>query len=121
MRPPTTTALSAINLTVAFVLELVLLAAIGYWGFHLRAPTAVNWLLGVGAPVLVALIWSLIAAPRASRRLRPKPLVGFKLVVFTLGAVALYASSQHTLAILLEVVVLTHLGAASAPSLSASS
>jgi hypothetical protein len=46
--------LRSANLALAFVLELCLLAAVGYWGFHVQASTALQIVLGIGAPLLVA-------------------------------------------------------------------
>ena len=61
-------------------------------------------------PGLLALGWSLVAAPTAKRRLPPVKLIVFKLVVFTLGAGLLWSSGRHGLALALEVVALVNLG-----------
>ena len=73
------------------------------------APTGVRWLVGIAAPVGLAAIWSVIAAPTAKRRLRRVPLALFKVTVFTLGALALYAAGEHALALALEAVALINL------------
>jgi hypothetical protein len=64
--------MKALNLGLAFLLELALLVAIGYWGFQLDTATAVRWLVTIGAPAALALTWGQVAAPRAKRRL-PRP------------------------------------------------
>jgi hypothetical protein len=102
----------ALNLGLAFVLELCLLAALAYWGFQLDAATVVRWLVAIAAPLVLALIWSRVAAPTARRRLAPTPLVVFKVVVFTLGAALLYSTGQHAPAILLEAAALVNLALA---------
>jgi hypothetical protein len=104
----------ALNLGLAFVLELALLAALAYWGFQLDATTAVQWLAGIGAPVALAVVWGLVAAPRARRRLPPSKLIAFKLVVFTLGAALLYSTGQHGPAIALGALALVNLGLSAA-------
>jgi hypothetical protein len=104
----------ALNLGLAFVLELALLAALAYWGFQLDASTAVQWLAGIGAPVALAVVWGLVAAPRARRRLPPSQLIVFKLAVFTLGAALLYSTGQRDLAIALGTLALINLGLSSA-------
>jgi Protein of unknown function (DUF2568) len=43
-----------LNLGLAFLLELAVLAAAGYWGFTLHSPTAVRVLIGIGSPLLLA-------------------------------------------------------------------
>jgi len=104
----------ALNLGLAFVLELGLLAALAYWGFQLDASTAVQWLAGIGAPLALAVVWGLVAAPRARRRLPPSQLIVFKLVVFALGAALLYSTGQRDLAIALGALALVNLGLSAA-------
>lgn len=98
------------NLALAFLLELALLGSLAYWGYRLDAGVAVRVVAAIGAPVLLGLTWSLIAAPTAKRRLTSERLVLFKLLVFTLGAGLLWSTGQHGLAIVLEVVALANLG-----------
>jgi hypothetical protein len=102
----------SLNLGLAFVLELCLLAALAYWGFQLDTATAVRVVVVIAAPAALALIWSRFAAPTAKRRLRQAPLVAFKVAVFTLGAALLYSTGQHWPAILLEAAALVNLGLA---------
>ena len=42
------------NLTVAFLLELCALAALGYWGLRTASGPAAKAALGIGAPALYA-------------------------------------------------------------------
>lgn len=101
--------MKALNLALAFLLELVLLVALGFWGFHLGRSNVVHWLVGLGAPLVLAVVWSQIAAPMAEHRLEPTQLLVFKVVVFTLGTAALYAVGQKRAAVVLEVVSLISL------------
>lgn len=104
--------MKAVNLALAFLLELALLAALGFWGFHLGRSNAVHWIVGLAAPLLLAVVWGRIAAPMAGHRLHPTQLLVFKIVVFTLGAVALYAAGQKRWAIALEGISLVNLALA---------
>lgn len=104
--------MKGLNLGLAFLLELALLAAIAYWGWHLSAPSAVRWLVAIAAPAVLALAWSRIAAPDARSRLPPTRLVAFKLLAFTVGAALLYSASEQVLAIGLESVAVVNLGLA---------
>lgn len=104
--------MKSLNLVLAFVLEVCLLAAIAYWGWQLDATTGVRWCVAIAAPALLALAWSLFAAPTARQRLSRTPLIGFKLVVFTVGAALLYSTGSHALAVLLEALALGNLGLA---------
>jgi hypothetical protein len=99
----------ALNLGLAFLLEIAALAALAYWGYRLHAALAVRWLVAIGAPSTLAVAWSQIAAPRATRRLSRVPLLVFELLVFTVTAVLLYGTGQPALAILFEAAVLVNL------------
>jgi hypothetical protein len=100
----------AINLGLAFLLELAALAALAYWGYRLDASVGVRWVVALGAPLALALTWSRIAAPTARRRLARTPLLGFKLLVFTAAAALLYSTGQHGLGIVFEAATLLNLG-----------
>jgi hypothetical protein len=56
------------NLTLAFVLELCALAALGLWGFSVGGGPVAKTALGIGAPLCAAVLWGLFAAPRAGVR-----------------------------------------------------
>ena len=88
------TLLRAANAGATFFLELGALAALGSWGFRTGAgfgPSAAIG-LGLGAPLLAALLWGAFVAPKAAVRL-PAPLP-FMLgrAILGLGAVALFAA-----------------------------
>jgi len=77
---PSTLAKSA-NLLVRFLLELFALGALGYWGFVTGENVFVKAVLGLGAPVLAAVVWGLFVSPKAAvplampLRLLPEALV----------------------------------------------
>ena len=54
------------NLALRFLLELCALAALGYWGFKTRESPGAKIGLGIGAPLLAAIVWGTFLAPRAS-------------------------------------------------------
>jgi hypothetical protein len=85
------------NLTVAFLLELCALAALGSWGVHVGGGPAAKAALGIGAPLLAALLWGRFAAPRAPVS-RPAVKVGVQLLVF--GSAALPCSPPATVRLL---------------------
>jgi hypothetical protein len=55
--------LQALNLALRFVLELLALIAVGYWGFTLSAPLGLRLLGGLGLPILLATAWALFRVP----------------------------------------------------------
>jgi hypothetical protein len=52
-----------------FALEIALLFSVAYWGFA-EQTGAVQWVLGFGAPLLVAVVWGRFIAPKASHPTR---------------------------------------------------
>jgi hypothetical protein len=86
--------LRSANLALAFFLELAALVALGYWGFQTGRDLPTALVLGLGAPLAMAVVWGLFLAPRAARRLRGPWLVGVHLVIFGLAAAGLAAAGQ---------------------------
>lgn len=101
--------MKAANLALAFILELAALAAFAYWGFNTTDLTIVHIVLGIGVPVLGAVLWGVFAAPKASRRLQGAAYWAFKAVFFALAAAALIAAGQTTAGIMLGVVAAVNL------------
>jgi hypothetical protein len=98
-------ALKGINLGVRFLLELSMLAAVGYWGFKTHSSWALKILFGIGLPVLLAVTWGYFMAPRSTHRLSGIPFVIMDIVLLGSGAVALYASGQKSLAWVYAIVL----------------
>lgn len=80
--------LKALNLLVRFLLELCMLAAVGYWGFTTGSSWVVKIILGIGLPLLVAALWWL------AWRLSGLPRLVLELTLLGSGAVALFASNR---------------------------
>jgi len=91
-------ALKGLNLLVRFLLELCMLASVGYWGFTTYSSWALKILFGIGLPVLLAVIWGFFMAPRSTHRLSGISFTVMDFILLGSGAVALYASGQTTLA-----------------------
>jgi hypothetical protein len=53
------------NLLLRFLLELCALGALGYWGFKTGNATSTKVVLGVGAPLVAAVVWGTFLSPRA--------------------------------------------------------
>lgn len=90
----------AINSALAFVLELAMLASFGYWGFQGDKSIWLKWGLGIGIPLAVAILWGLLLAPRAGRRLGSTGGIALSLVLFCLAATGLYQTGQPVPAII---------------------
>ncbi|MCG7203983.1 YrdB family protein [Streptomyces arenae] len=98
----------AANELLAFLVELVALVCLSWWGFAVSHDEVLRILLGVGTPLLAMVLWSSFAAPRA--RLRPRlPLVlVVKAAVLGGGAAALYGVGRPVAAIAMAVIVVTN-------------
>jgi hypothetical protein len=98
-----TEALKFLNAALAFLLELAMLAAFGYWGFHGEKSLLIKWILGIGLPVLAAVMWGMLLAPRSPRRLGNLSGNLLSLILFLCGAAALYDTGHILLAIIFAV------------------
>ena len=94
------------NLGLRFFLEVLGLVSLGYWGFHAGQSTGAKIALGVGAPLLAAVVWGAFVAPAAKWGLGGLGRAGLELVVFGSATVALYAAGRSGLAAAFGVTVL---------------
>ena len=99
-----TAILKAINLALAFFLELAMLTAYAYWGFHTRTTTMLKITLGIGIPLIVAVIWGFFMAPNSPRRLQGAAYLALKVVLFGLAIAALMAVGNRALGIVFAAV-----------------
>lgn len=53
------------NLALAFLLELGVLAALGFWGFSTGSGTIAKVVLGIGLPLAAIVVWGLFGSPKA--------------------------------------------------------
>jgi hypothetical protein len=90
-------ALKMLNLAVRFLLELCMLAAVAFWGFKTQNSWLMKILLGIGLPVLIAILWGMFLAPRATHRLSGAPFYTLELILFSTGAFSLFAGGAPTL------------------------
>ena len=98
--------LHAVNEGLAFLLELLALSGLAWWGADAGGGLGTKILLGAGAPILAAVAWGMFAAPRARFRLPLAAVLAVKVIVFGLAAVGVYAIGQPGFAIAFAVVAL---------------
>lgn len=77
------------NLGVRFLLELGVLAIAGYWGFRTGQGWMWKGIAGIGLPLVLALLWSMMGSPKASIRLDEPYYFLFQLAMFGLPVVLL--------------------------------
>ncbi len=100
--------LKVLNLAVRFLLELCMLAAVVYWGFKTQTAWLMKILLGIGLPVLIAVLWGMFIAPRATRPLSGAPRLTLELLPFAAGAAALFASGKPALGWVYVIVLIVN-------------
>jgi len=97
------------NYGLRFLLEMGALAALAYWGFHEFAGV-VQWVIGFGAPLLVAAVWGRFMSPKASHPTVDPVRLLIETAVFGAGVAALFAADATTLAVVFAVLAALHLG-----------
>jgi hypothetical protein len=87
------------NLALAFAVEMAMLAGFAFAGW---AATPILWLrivLVVALPGIAILMWAVWAAPKAKkRRLKPGPLLVFKVIIFGFATLAWWLAGMGLIA-----------------------
>ena len=98
--------MSIANLGLRFVVELLAIVALGYWGFAALDGTPWRFVAGIGAPVVLVVVWALVVAPNADNALQPRTqeLIGTGLLL--VAAAALARAGQPVPAAVLAATVL---------------
>jgi Protein of unknown function (DUF2568) len=96
------------NYALRFVLEIAALVALAYWGFS-EFGGAVQWVIGLGAPLLVAVVWGAFMSPKASRPTVDPVRLLIELAVFGAGVAALFAADATALGAVFGVLAVLHL------------
>jgi hypothetical protein len=89
---------------VVFLIELLLLAVLAVAGARLGNDVVASVLLGVGLPVVAALVWGLLLAPRATHRLRHPLRLVAKVALVALAATLLGVTGVEVWSIAFGVV-----------------
>ncbi|MFZ0544964.1 MAG: YrdB family protein [Candidatus Promineifilaceae bacterium] len=97
------------NLLLRFTLELCALVAIGYWGFHLDKSAVDRTIIGIGVPLVAAVLWGTFVSPKARVKLPDFGRLLVEFVVFGSAVSALYEAGQLTLAVIFAIFVAVHL------------
>ena len=96
------------NLLLRFLLELCALGALGYWGFKTGSGTLAKVGLGVGAPLVAAVVWAMFVAPQASVRLPVFLVLLLQVLVFGAAAACLVATGHRTVVVAFGVISLVN-------------
>lgn len=80
----------SLNLAVRFLLEVVAVASLGYWGYKVPSATLAKVALAIAAPLTLIVVWAFVVAPGADNPLSPTPrmLIGSVLLLLSTAALA---------------------------------
>jgi hypothetical protein len=106
--PPPAPSVGNANYGLRFLLELAALAALAYWGFH-ELGGVVQWLIGLGAPLLAAVVWGRFMSPKASHPTIDPVRLLIEIAVFGSGVAALFAAGATVVAMIFAVLAVLHL------------
>ena len=100
--------LKGLNLLTRFLLELGMLAAVGYWGFETGSGWGTKVILGIGLPLLIAVVWGLFVAPKARFPLRGASHLALSFILLSTGAIALFASHRADLGWVYSIILVVN-------------
>ncbi|MEU6566876.1 YrdB family protein [Streptomyces parvulus] len=106
--PPAVRAFLLANDVLAFLLELLALGLLAWWGFTRDIGWAGSLALGVATPLAAAVLWGLFAAPKARYAIPHAARLGVKAVVFGAAALALLALGHRIPALWFAAAVLVN-------------
>jgi Protein of unknown function (DUF2568) len=100
-----------LNLVLRFVLEMLGLYALGYWGWTQHSGV-LKFLLAIGLPLLAAVLWGTFRVPNDPGK-APVPVTGIvrlllEAAYFGAATWALFAAGQERWATIFGIVVLVH-------------
>jgi uncharacterized protein DUF2568 len=89
------------NLGLRFLLELALLAALAYWGWHEQGVA-----LAILLPLLAAVVWGAFVAPKARFPVPVPVRLAIELTLFGLAVAGLFAAGADALGFAFAAVVI---------------
>ena len=98
------------NLILAFLLELMALLILSYWGF---VYTPLPFMIGIGATILFIVIWAKWCAPKATHRLEGNALLCLKSLLLSIPVLCLVLLNQLFFALIFALLILLHLSLSS--------
>ncbi|MEH7308638.1 YrdB family protein [Neobacillus drentensis] len=101
--------LKLFNIGVRFLLEILVLIILGFWGFKVSQGTILKIIVGIGLPLLIAVIWGLFGAPKATYLLSGFPFLLLEIVVFGLPVIALLSLEKQALAFIYGLITVINL------------
>ena len=92
------TVLEDTNLAVRFLLELAALAAVVHWGFRIGRNQFTRAVLGIGVPILMAVIWALFVPDDSAIDTEGPIKFAVEVLIFAAAVAALARIGRYRLA-----------------------
>lgn len=103
-----------INLTIRFLLEIIALISIGTWGWN-KTDGFYRYILAIGLPVLIAVIWGIFAVPNDPSRSGQTVVVtsgiirlGIEFSIFAIATLAIFNIGQQKISYAFALIVIIH-------------
>jgi hypothetical protein len=96
--------LKDINLAVRFLLELAALGVFVHWGFRTGRTISSRVALGIGIPVVIAVIWTLLVAPDSTVDTSGTVKFIIELAIFAAAVAVLARLREYRLAPILSAI-----------------
>jgi len=100
--------LASANLAVRFLLELVAIGAVAWWGYHATSNGPARVALAIGAPLALILVWTFVVAPGAENSLSAVQRTIIGTILLEVVAAALGFAGQPRLAGLFALAILAN-------------
>ncbi len=95
------------NITLRGIMEAGIIAAFGYWGYHIGKSVSMKIMLGIGAPILGFGFWGMVDFHQAGSASETLRLIE-ELIISGLAAAGLYIAGQHILGWVLIMISIIH-------------
>ncbi|UJF34032.1 YrdB family protein [Paenibacillus hexagrammi] len=96
------------NLGLRFLLELCILASLGYWGFTTSKGILLKIALGLGAPLAAAVLWGMFVAPKATFAVSDPLRFIIELIIFSSAFAALSFSGHIRLTLAFAIIAIVN-------------
>ncbi len=96
------------NEMLAFLLELVAIALLAWWGVHVGGNVFLSLLLGIGLPAVAIVLWGSFAAPKARFKVSLPWVLLVKALVFGGATAAIFGLGYPGWALAFAIVVIAN-------------
>lgn len=96
------------NLGLRFLLEILMLVAVGLWGFSIERGITLRVVFGVVLPTAVAVVWGVFVAPKSQHQIQLPGRLLIELFLFGIATVALVRTNHLLWAVIFAITVIVN-------------